>query len=66
MSEVKQKAKVYRLIVTRCPECDNPINFERESTKTCAYFGKEINLNEDKIQVTLKSIGGKKTKLFTS
>ncbi len=68
MNIVKQKAKVYGLIVTRCPECENPINFDRQTTKTCAYCGKEVFLDEDKIQVTLRSIGGKiggkKAKLF--
>lgn len=55
MAEVKQKAKVFGVIVTRCPVCDNPINFDRVSEKVCPYCESVVIIDRDKVEVILRS-----------
>lgn len=61
--EVKQKAKVIGLIITSCPACSNPINFDRQTRKICAYCETEVSINLDKVEVSLKSPIGKKMRV---
>jgi uncharacterized Zn finger protein (UPF0148 family) len=53
--ETRQKAKVIGLVITRCPACGNPINFDRQTNKTCAYCETEVAINLDKVEVSLRS-----------
>lgn len=61
--EVKSKAKVIGLVITTCPACHNPINFDRQANKTCAYCETEVQINLDKVEVSLKSPLSKKVKI---
>lgn len=61
--EVKQKAKVIGLVITRCPACGNPINFDRQTNKICAYCETEVSINLDKVEVSLRSPIAKKMKV---
>ncbi len=61
--EIKSKAKVIGLVITTCPACHNPINFDRQTTKVCAYCDTEVQINLDKVEVSLKSPINKKVKL---
>ena len=53
--ESKQKAKVIGLVITSCPACGNPINFDRQTNKVCAYCEAEVAINLDKVEVSLRS-----------
>lgn len=61
--EVKQKAKIIGMVITRCPACGNPINFDRQTNKVCAYCDTEVSINLDKVEVSLKSALPKKLKV---
>ena len=61
--EVKQKAKIIGIVITNCPACRNPINFDRQSNKICAYCETEVSINLDKVEVSLKSPMNKKVKV---
>lgn len=61
--EIRQKAKIIGMVITSCPACSNPINFDRQSNKVCAYCETEVAINLDKVEVSLKSIAGKKMRL---
>lgn len=61
--EIKSKAKVIGLVITTCPACHNPINFDRQTSKICAYCETEVQINLDKVEVSLKSPINKKVKI---
>ncbi|MDP2946623.1 MAG: hypothetical protein Q8N88_00775 [Nanoarchaeota archaeon] len=61
--EVKTKAKIIGLVITTCPACHNPINFDRQANKICAYCETEVYINLDKVEVSLRSPISKKMKL---
>jgi len=50
---VKQKAKVIGIVITSCPCCGNPINFDRQMTKVCAYCEEVVHIDLDKVEVSL-------------
>ena len=50
---VKQKAKVIGIVITSCPVCGNPINFDRQVTKICAYCEEIVHIDLDKVEVSL-------------
>lgn len=50
---MKQKAKVIGIVITSCPCCNNPINFDRQVTKVCAYCEELVHIDLDKVEVTL-------------
>ena len=50
---VKHKAKVIGIVITRCPCCSNPINFDRQGTKVCAYCEEIVHIDLDKVEVSL-------------
>lgn len=63
---VKQKAKVIGIVITSCPCCGNPINFDRQITKVCAYCEEVVHIDLDKVEVSLHgptSNEGKKVKI---
>jgi len=62
MVAVKQRAKVFGLIITNCPECGNAMSFDRLTIKVCPYCGKEVHIDVDKVEVTLRSERGKKVR----
>lgn len=51
--DVKQKAKVIGIVITSCPCCGNPINFDRQVTKVCAYCEELVHIDLDKVEVNL-------------
>ncbi len=53
MLKVKQKAKVIGIVITSCPVCGNPINFDRQVTKICAYCEEMVHIDLDKVEVSL-------------
>jgi uncharacterized Zn finger protein (UPF0148 family) len=61
--EVRQKAKIIGIVITSCPACGNPINFDRQTNKVCAYCDTEVAINLDKVEVSLRSVVGKKLRL---
>lgn len=61
--ETKQKAKIIGMVITSCPACGNPINFDRQSNKICAYCETEVSINLDKVQVSLRSPINRRMKL---
>ena len=50
---MKQKAKVIGIVITSCPCCSNPINFDRQVTKVCAYCEELVHIDLDKVEVSL-------------
>ena len=50
---MKQKAKVIGIVITSCPVCGNPINFDRQVTKVCAYCEEVVHIDLDKVEVSL-------------
>ena len=50
---MKQKAKVIGIVITSCPCCNNPINFDRQVTKVCAYCEELVHIDLDKVEVSL-------------
>ena len=50
---MKQKAKVIGIVITSCPCCGNPINFDRQVTKVCAYCEELVHIDLDKVEVSL-------------
>ncbi len=54
LSNVKQKAKVIGIVITSCPCCSNPINFDRQMTKVCAYCEEVVHIDLDKVEVSLR------------
>jgi len=61
--EIKQKAKIIGIVITSCPACGNPINFDRQTNKVCAYCETEVSINMDKVEVSLRSPFAKKLKV---
>ncbi len=61
--ETKQKAKIIGIVITSCPACGNPINFDRQTNKTCAYCETEVSINLDKVEVSLRSPFAKKLRV---
>ncbi len=53
LNKVKAKAKVIGLVITSCPCCGNPINFDRQITKICAYCEEIVYIDLDKVEVCL-------------
>jgi hypothetical protein len=53
IASVKQKAKVIGIVITSCPCCGNPINFDRQVTKVCAYCEEVVHIDLDKVEVSL-------------
>lgn len=63
---MKQKAKVIGIVITSCPCCGNPINFDRQVTKVCAYCEELVHIDLDKVEVSLHgpvSNEGKRVKI---
>lgn len=52
-SPVKQKARVIGIVITNCPCCGNPINFDRQVSKVCAYCEELVHIDLDKVEVSL-------------
>ena len=50
---VKHKARVIGIVITKCPCCGNPINFDRQGTKVCAYCEEVVHIDLDKVEVSL-------------
>jgi hypothetical protein len=50
---VKQRAKVIGIVITSCPCCGNPINFDRQGSKICAYCEELVHIDLDKVEVNL-------------
>lgn len=50
---VKNRAKVIGIIITNCPCCGNPINFDRQVSKVCAYCEELVHIDIDKVEVNL-------------
>lgn len=50
---VKARAKVIGIVITSCPCCGNPINFDRQTSKVCAYCEELVHLEADKVEVSL-------------
>ncbi|MBI5214206.1 MAG: hypothetical protein HY960_00475 [Ignavibacteriae bacterium] len=53
MISVKNRAKVLGIIITSCPSCGNPINFDRQGSKVCAYCEELVHIDLDKVEVML-------------
>lgn len=51
--EVKHRAKVIGIVITNCPCCNNPINFDRQVSKVCAYCEELVHIDLDKVEVSL-------------
>ncbi len=64
-SAVKQRAKVIGIVITNCPCCNNPINFDRQVSKVCAYCEELVHIDLDKVEVSLHGpvAEGRKMKL---
>jgi len=58
--EIRRKARVVGIVITNCPECNNPVNFDRKNTKVCPYCEAEVQIDLDKIEVMVKTIGERK------
>ena len=52
--KVKQKAKIIGIVITSCPCCGNPINFDRQGTKICAYCEELVHIDLDRVEVSLR------------
>jgi len=50
---VKHKARVIGIVITNCPCCGNPINFDRQVSKICAYCEELVHIDLDKVEVSL-------------
>ena len=50
---VKHKARVIGIVITSCPCCGNPINFDRQVSKICAYCEELVHIDLDKVEVSL-------------
>ncbi len=50
---VKQRAKIIGIVITSCPCCGNPINFDRQGSKICAYCEELVHIDLDKVEVNL-------------
>ena len=63
---VKQRAKVIGIVITSCPCCGNPINFDRQGTKICAYCEEVVHIDLDKVEVSLRGPGAETRRLRLS
>ena len=54
--EVRGKARVVGVVITNCPECGNPVNFDRRNVKSCPYCEAEVQIDLDKIEVTVRTL----------
>jgi hypothetical protein len=54
--EVKKKARVVGVVITSCPECNNPVNFDRKNQKICPYCEAEVQIDLDKIEVMVRTV----------
>ena len=61
--ETRHKAKIIGMVITNCPACGNPINFDRQTNKICAYCETEVTINLEKVEVSLRSPIDKKLKV---
>jgi len=62
---VKHKARVIGIVITSCPCCGNPINFDRQVSKICAYCEELVHIDLDKVEVSLRGpvVEGRKMKI---
>ena len=58
--EIRKRARVVGVVITSCPECNNPVNFDRKNVKTCPYCEAEVQIDLDKIEVMVRTIGERK------
>ncbi|MBS4028449.1 MAG: hypothetical protein KGZ58_07410 [Ignavibacteriales bacterium] len=58
--EVLKRARVVGVVITSCPECNNPVNFDRKNIKACPYCEAEVQIDLDKVEVYVKTITGRK------
>ncbi|MBM4166787.1 MAG: hypothetical protein FJ218_07740 [Ignavibacteria bacterium] len=58
--ELKRRARVVGVVITGCPECNNPVNFDRKSVKTCPYCEAEVEIDLDRVEVMVKKVAERK------
>jgi|GEM_PF-494610 endogenous inhibitor of DNA gyrase (YacG/DUF329 family) len=58
--EIKRRARVVGVVITGCPECNNPVNFDRKSVKTCPYCEAEVQIDLDRVEVMVKTVAERK------